>query len=131
MNRLARTLLPLFLLTAAAQAQDKMEVKDADSNVLMKVEDEGSAGSLTIMGLGAAPTSFTNKLYNIGGALYWNGNLLSAGASPWATNGANIYFNSGLTLGRHFRTGAGNSRSTHILDSDNQIFFNNFKSCFN
>ena len=99
MNRLARTLLPLLLITAAAQAQDKMEVKDADSNILMKVEDEGSAGSLTLMGLGAAPTSFTNKLYNIGGALFWNGAqlLTSGGATGWSLTG-----NAGTVDGTNF-----------------------------
>ncbi len=99
MQRLVRTLLPLLLLTAIAQAQDKMEVKDADSNVLMKVEDEGTAGSLTLMGLGAAPSSFTNKLYNIGGSLYWNGAqlLTSGGATGWSLTG-----NAGTVDGTNF-----------------------------
>ncbi len=88
MKRLARTLLPLFLLIAAANAQDKMEVKD-----------EGTAGSLTLMGLGAAPASFSNKLYNIGGALYWNGTqLLTNGSlSGWSLTG-----NTGTVEGTHF-----------------------------
>ena len=87
------TLLPLLLLTATTViAQDKMEVKDADSNLLMQVNDEGTAGSVSLPGLTAAPSVFANKLYNIGGVLYFNGTPLG---SLWSQNGANLFFNTG------------------------------------
>ena len=62
MKRTLITLLPLFLLTATVHAQDKMEVKDADSNLLMQVNDEGAAGSITLPGLGTVPAVFTDNI---------------------------------------------------------------------
>lgn len=86
------SLLLLLLLCATAFSQDKMEVKDASNNLLMQVNDEGTAGSITLPGLGIAPPVFTNKIYNIGGVLYFNGAPLS---SLWSQSGSNIFFNTG------------------------------------
>ena len=94
------TLLPLLLLTATTViAQDKMEVKDADSNLLMQVNDEGTAGSVSLPGLTAAPSVFANKLYNIGGVLYFNGTPLLTGGSMtgWSLTG-----NTGTVDGTNF-----------------------------
>ena len=44
-----------------------VEVKDTDDNVLMRVEDEGSSGSV-YLGLGGTPSNFTHKLYNVSGS---------------------------------------------------------------
>lgn len=53
----------------------KMTVKDDGGNVLMEVNDEGDVGSITLPS-GAAPVVTTNKLYNVGGVLYWNGSAV-------------------------------------------------------
>ena len=106
-----QVLLSLFLLTATVTfAQDKMEVKDADSNVLMQVNDEGAAGSITLPGLGAVPSVFTDKIYSIGGVLYFNGTKLS---SLWSLNGSDVIYNSGSA---GIGTAAPNSKA--VLDVD-------------
>lgn len=64
----------------------QMTVKDSESNVLMQVNDEGSTGSISLAP-GSAPSSTDDKLYNQGGALYWDGNPLTAGGSGIFTNG--------------------------------------------
>jgi hypothetical protein len=85
-----------FLLLAGAGFSQKMTVKDSDSNILMEVNDEGTVGSITVPS-GTAPSTTTNKLYNVGGALYWNGNTLAAGGTSWSLAG-----NSGTTPGTNF-----------------------------
>lgn len=94
MKRKLFTLLPLLLLTSAVAvfAQDKMEVKDANSNVLMQVNDEGAAGSISLPGLGAVPSVLTDKIYSMGGVLYFNGVPLS---SLWSLNGSNLFYTGG------------------------------------
>lgn len=68
-----------------------MTVKDSDSNVLMEVDDKGTVGALSVSAvstdstqlssLGAAPGKTSNKLYNVGSTLYWNGSALGSGSS--------------------------------------------------
>ena len=65
-----------IILTTHLIAQ--MTVKDADTNVLMQVNDEGTIGSITLLS-GAAPSSPAAKLYNQGGNLYWNGSAVATG----------------------------------------------------
>ena len=71
----------------------KMTVKDNDNHVLMEVNDEGTVGSMTLEDSTVAPTVTTNKLYNVGGALFWNGSALgmSGSAGGWTDGGANVY----------------------------------------
>ena len=59
---------------------DVVNVKDDAGNTLMTVTDEGSAGSIKLNDAGAV-TPNTNKLYNNGGSLYWNGSALSGGSA--------------------------------------------------
>ena len=90
-----------LISTSIIWAQE-MKVKDADENVLMSVEDEGAKGklnissakadSLEISPIGVAPVHIQNKLYNIGGGLYWNGTQLStSGSTPWQKSGGNVF----------------------------------------
>ncbi len=58
---------------------DTVTVKDDAGNVLMTVTDEGTAGSIKLNDAGAVSPS-TNKLYNNGGSLYWNGTVLTTGS---------------------------------------------------
>ncbi len=62
-----------FIGTVTAQ---KMTVKDSDNHVLMEVNDEGSVGSITLP-QGSSVSEATNKLYNLGGLLYWSGNKVA------------------------------------------------------
>ena len=73
----------LFVLQGYAQ---KMTVKDSDDHILMEVNDEGSVGSITVPS-GSSPGETTDKLYNVDGALYWNGSALgmSGSAGGWTT----------------------------------------------
>jgi len=59
---------------------DTVSVKDNAGNVLMTVTDEGNAGSIKLNDAGVVSPN-TNKLYNNGGSLYWNGSQLSTGGS--------------------------------------------------
>ncbi len=82
-----------LILTANVFAQ--MKVKDTDANVLMQVTDEGTVGKMVIdaadmrvmeidvltMPSITAPSPTTNKLYNVGGSLYWSGTALGVGAT--------------------------------------------------
>ncbi len=64
---------------------DVINVKDDAGNVLMTVTDEGSAGSIKLNDAGAVSPG-TNKLYNNGGSLYWNGSALSGGSGATELN---------------------------------------------
>jgi len=68
---------------------DKMTVKDEDSNILMEVTDEGNAGAIYLKPLSSIGT-YTDKLYNMGGSLIWNGDALGTAGSAggWTDDGA-------------------------------------------
>ncbi|MBN1781794.1 hypothetical protein JW948_11755 [bacterium] len=68
--------------------QAQMTVKDASANVLMTVNDEGSEGSITLPAGSAAPSTTTNKLYNVTGDLYWDGTKMPDGHSLDAADGS-------------------------------------------
>jgi len=74
MKRVTLLFIMIFFLRGTLFAQ-KMTVSDVDANVLMEINDEGSTGSITLPS-GPAPTGTTDKLYNTGGVLYWNGSPL-------------------------------------------------------
>ena len=80
----------LLAFATVGFAQDKMEVKDANNNLLMQVNDEGTTGSVTLPDVVSDPSSVTNKLYNKGGALYFNGNAMGGSGGGlvygWAAN---------------------------------------------
>jgi trimeric autotransporter adhesin len=104
-------ILIIFLLCLAANVfSQKMTVEDSDGNVLMEVTDEDTAGSI-MLPLGAAPGTTTNKLYNVGGSLYWSGTALGIGASN--ING----LSDGRVLGSsvYLGSGAGANHSTGDL----------------
>lgn len=78
---------------AAGGFAQKMTVKDSENNILMEVNDEGQVGSITLPDTANAPASTTNKLYNLGGSLYWNGAALatgSGGSGGWTDDGSVI-----------------------------------------
>jgi len=91
MKKLIPLIISLFVFTGIALAQ-KVTVKDTSSNVLLEINDEGKVGSITIPDTTDAPAATTNKLYNIGGSLYWNGSTLgsSGSAGGWTDDGTTI-----------------------------------------
>ncbi len=74
-------------LKASTAGEGAMSVKDDGSNVLMEVNDEGTVGSITLPSGSSAAAPSTNKLYNVNGSLYWNGNQLSTSSSGDFSNG--------------------------------------------
>lgn len=64
----------------------QLTVKDQEltPNILLQVNDEGSAGSLTLGNIGIGRTGF--KLYNNGGDLYWGNSQLNGGSGATAIN---------------------------------------------
>jgi ribosomal protein L27 len=89
-------LLFAVLVTSISLGQS-VEVKDNNNETLIKINDEGiSKSSITIQNSGSAPGILTDKLYNVGHSLFWNGSLLgTGGSSVWSLNGSNAYYNSG------------------------------------
>ena len=80
MKRQMLIIVLLLLILASITNAQKMIVKDSDSNVLMEVNDEGTIGSITLPS-GSAPSSTTNKLYNVSGTLHWSGNSVITSTS--------------------------------------------------
>lgn len=65
------------MLTIAAIAfAQSVEVKDNAGNTLIQITDEGAGSSITLP-QGEAPGIPNDKIYNIGGDLYWSGNELA------------------------------------------------------
>ncbi|MBN1779587.1 tail fiber domain-containing protein [bacterium] len=82
----------LVLWFASNGFSQKMTVKDSQNNVLMEVNDEGTAGSVSLP-QGSAPGTPAGKLYNVGGSLYWSGSALGTAGSAggWTDGGTNVY----------------------------------------
>lgn len=68
-------ILSMLTITGIAFAQS-VEVKDDASHILIQINDEGASGSITLP-QGGAPGTPDDKIYNIGGDLYWSGNELA------------------------------------------------------
>ncbi|MFC1785982.1 hypothetical protein ACFLZA_01290 [Candidatus Neomarinimicrobiota bacterium] len=89
-----RTFLLLFpVLYLNLIYSQSVEIKDSEAtpNTLIQINDEGSAGSITIPDATSIGTP-TDKLYNIGGSIFWNGSPLGiAGcAGGWTDDGATV-----------------------------------------
>jgi len=100
---------------------DNLLVKDSDANVLMQINDEGSSGSITLPSLSTIGTS-SDKLYNIGSSLYWNGSALGTAGSAggWTDDGSVIR----LSLNTD-KVGIGTTVPTtalHVTGNDGVLF---------
>jgi hypothetical protein len=117
MKRLTLICLLCAVAFQYANAQ-KMSVKDSDGNVLMEVNDEGVVGSVILPDTNAALSSQTNKLYNLNGALIWNGAALgtSGSAGGWTDGGTKVTL---TTSGDS--VGIGISSPSHKLDVSGTI----------
>lgn len=82
-----------FILTCGI-VYGQLKVKDQEPipNTLMQVTDEGISGSVLLPPLPSSPSDVDQKLYNISGELFWNGNMLgtSFSAAGWTYDGTNI-----------------------------------------
>lgn len=65
---------------------ENVNFKDEDGNSLITITDEGTTGSITIPP-GSAPSTNTNKLYNVGNTLYFNGSSLGSGGGEGSLAG--------------------------------------------
>lgn len=85
---------------------DKVEFKNETGNSILTITDEGNnKGSITLPAMSAAPSNISNKLYNDGGTLKFNGSSLGSGSGAGEINDLTDakYDGSSLFLG----TGAG------------------------
>lgn len=88
--------LGLICLLCPAMAQD-LTVTDSDGNLLMQVNDEGDAGSITLPPAPAGLADTADKLHNVGGVLYWQDAQLGTG---WTRTGTNVHLiNDGDNVG--------------------------------
>jgi len=69
-----------LVLIMSSMVYAQMTVRDSDASILMRVYDEGSTGSVYLPS-GSAPLIKDAKLYNQGGALYWDGSPLGTAGS--------------------------------------------------
>jgi len=73
---------------------DKIDFMNETGNAIITITDEGSnVGSITLPS-GSAPSTTTNKLYNEGGTLKFNGSDIGAGSGSsggWTDSGTKIY----------------------------------------
>ncbi|MBN1780214.1 tail fiber domain-containing protein [bacterium] len=101
----------LFFVSQTTFSQ-KMTVKDSDSNVLMEVNDEGDAGSITIPSV-STPSSTEDKLYNVDGFLYWDGAELGTARSAggWTDDGTVVRLSESTD-----KVGIGDASPTYTLD---------------
>lgn len=88
--------LNIFLLFCVTNLfTQQAEVKNSGGHILMKVNDEGDFGSITLPSpTSSTPSETASKLYNVGTTLYWNGSAVAMSGSPdgdWTISGSNIY----------------------------------------
>ena len=80
------------VLATSSQTANLQEWADSSLNVPTYVDKDGflhATGGL-VLDVGS-PVSTTNKLYNNGGNLYWNGNIVSAGSAYTAGSGLTLH----------------------------------------
>ena len=68
-------------LNTTTSTGDSITFRDGSGNTLIKITDEGTVGSVTIPSSNSAPTATTNKLYNVGSTLFFNGSSLGGATS--------------------------------------------------
>lgn len=92
-NNLKTSSLKSNKLASPLTAGDEINFKDSDGNSIITVVDEGDgAGSILIPEItGVGSGSVTYKLINSDGTLFWDGNAVGIGNSPWTSAGTFIY----------------------------------------
>lgn len=104
----------LSLLPGLLNAQGNIDFTDSENNTLLSIIDEGTSGSLLLNDLNSAPSSVLNKLYNIGGTLFFNGNKLG---SNWNTSGSGLYNLNNIGIGVNDPTANLHLKGSFCFDS--------------
>ena len=87
-------------LNGVGSTGDEINFKDDEANTLITITDEGTVGSITVPP-GSAPSTTTNKLYNIGSTLFFNGSALGSGGATSLNDLSDAnYDGSSLFLGK-------------------------------
>ncbi|MBN1781159.1 hypothetical protein JW948_08555 [bacterium] len=97
-----------------------MTVKDSESNVLMQVNDEGEAGSITMWPVKSISGVTASKLYNYSGTLYWDGSeiAMAGSAGGWTDSGSDVIL---TTITDNVGIGTGTPEFKLNLDNDGGI----------
>ncbi len=88
------TIILIILVFTSSTYSQSVEIKDDENHTLITINDEGTAGSITIPDAITVGTT-ANKLYNEGSTLMWDGNNLSTSSPIWLLNGNKVYYNLG------------------------------------
>lgn len=119
----------LLIFSNFTDSFSQLTVKDQEAtpNTLLQVNDEGTAGSITLPPLSSI-TNFANKLYNIGSILFWDGIALgtSGSAAGWTDLGSNVILSSPSD-----KVGIGTSAPSaalHVTGEDGGLFEGTFGS---
>jgi Chaperone of endosialidase len=117
---------------------DSITFKNSNGNTIIKITDEGTTGSITIPSAGSAPTATTNKLYNVGGILYFNGSTFGGatsldGLSDAINDGIDLFIGSGAGVnnnGGNYNTAVGiNVLQNNTTGSNNTA--NGYQALYN
>ncbi len=103
-----------FLFSCLLFSQTDVKIKNGSSNILLQINDEGAAGSLTLPSL-TTIGSPAGKLYNFGNSLYWSGVPLAYNRSHYFS----AFLTSTLALTSNTETNLTNF--TEFFDSDNGV----------
>ena len=114
-DKKTETTLSIKKLNTAESTGDSIVFKDDSDNHLLTITDEGTTGSITIPP-GSAPGTTTNKLYNVGSTLFFDGNpiLGSGGATSLNDLSDAIFDGSSLFLGSGAGTNNTGSNNTTV-----------------
>ncbi len=108
----------LFLFLSLPLFAQSVDIKDGTSNTLLKINDEGNAGSVILPPLSSI-TDPAGKLYNLGSVLYWGSTALgsSGSAGGWTSTTGKVY---NTTLTDKVGIGTNNPLSVlHLRTQDN------------
>ena len=84
-------------INSTAVTGDVINFKDESNNSLIKITDEGNAGSIELPNVGSILSG--NKLYNNGGGLFWGSSAIGTGASDINSLSDAKYDGSSIFLG--------------------------------
>lgn len=106
---------------------DKVEIKNENGNSILTITDEGNnKGSITLPVMSAAPSNTTDKLYNDGGTLKFNGSSLGSGNGAGEINSLTDakYDGSSLFLGSGSGANDDETNNQNTAIGKNALFSN-------
>jgi len=108
-------------------ANEKVEFKNETGNSILTITDEGNnKGSITLPVMSAAPSNTSNKLYNEGGTLKFNGSSLGSGNGAGEINSLTDakYDGSSLFLGSGSGANDDETNNQNTAIGKNALFSN-------